>query len=201
MPPSQAKLILASTSPRRREILSRLQIPFDVIPPTYEEDSDARLSAKEEALLFAEGKARSVALDQKNAIVIGSDTLIEYQSQKIGKPENPLKAKETLQRLQGKTHHIWTAVFLIDTSDGTTQAIIEKIEVALFPMTDVEIEAYIKTGEPLDKAGSYAVQGIGRKFIRELKGDVLAAIGLPLQSIMPFLHQRNFVLPIMNVGF
>ncbi|MBN4054802.1 septum formation protein Maf [Nitrospira defluvii] len=196
MPNSQPELILASTSPRRSAILARLQIPFRVISPSFEENLDNERSAKHAVISFAEGKARSVSTNLENAIVIGSDTLIEYEGIKIGKPENPQIAKKILQNLQGKTHRIWTGVFLIDTLDGSTKSAVEKVEVVMFPMTDDEIDDYIKTGEPLDKAGCYAVQGIGKKFIRELKGDLLAAIGLPLDPIVAFLKSRHFPISI-----
>ncbi|MFQ5729780.1 MAG: Maf family protein, partial [Waddliaceae bacterium] len=93
-----------------------------------------------------------------------------------------------------RVHHIWTGVFLIDTLDGSTKTAVEKVKIIMFPMTDKEIDDYIETGEPLDKAGCYAVQGIGQKFIRELKGDLLAAIGLPLGPIVAFLRTRRFPL-------
>jgi len=185
----QTELILASSSPRRREILSRLQIPFRVLSPCFEEISNPRLSPKEEAIHFAEGKARSVARDLQNAIVIGSDTLIEFDQKKIGKPTNANEAKQILAGLQGRRHCIWTAVFMIDTQQNRSEVSICKIEVKMKPMTDTEISDYVATGEPLDKAGAYAVQGEGRRFIQELKGDYLAAVGLPLEAITRFVKR------------
>lgn len=195
MPKSQPKIILASSSPRRKEILSLLNIPFQTIQPKFDEISDNHLSPKDEVLSFAKGKARSISNDFKNAIVIGSDTLIDFKGEKIGKPGNGETAKRMLQRLQGKSHRIWTAVFLMDTSDGTKQFSVHQVKIHMFQMNKNEIDEYIKTGEPIDKAGGYAVQGIGRRFIRKLKGDKLAAIGLPLQTIVDFLSLRTFTFP------
>jgi len=195
MPNSSAELILASSSPRRKEILSRLQLPFRIVSPPYHEEADPARSAEEEVLAFAKGKAESVAKDFKKALVIGSDTLIAFEGIKIGKPENPEDARAMLKGLQGKSHRIWTAIYLIDTRDGATMSSVEKVQVTMFPITDAEIADYVQTGEPLDKAGSYAVQGIGEKFIKELKGDRLAAIGLPLGAIVAFLRGRHFILP------
>lgn len=191
--PLQTKLVLASTSPRRKDILSRLHLPFEIIAPDFEEISDESLSAKEEALHFAKGKALSVAKKLQDAIVIGSDTLIECDGEKIGKPKDACEAKVILRKLQGRAHLIWTAVVLVEMPGQTARAFVEKVEVALHPMTDAEIDDYVQSGEPLDKAGGYAVQGIGRKFIQTLKGDRLAAIGLPLAPIADFLKSRNLL--------
>lgn len=189
------ELILASTSPRRREIFARLVLPFEIIAPTFEEVSEDGWDVKEEVASFAEKKARSVADHLKNHIVIGSDTLIAYQGKKIGKPEDAEAAKATLKMLQGQSHEIYTAVFVIDTRNGSSAASLEKVSVCMHEMSDVEIADYVATGEPLDKAGAYAVQGLGRRFIRELQGDRLAAIGLPLLMLARFLSERGFVIP------
>ncbi|MFQ5588855.1 MAG: Maf family protein [Nitrospiria bacterium] len=190
---SHAKLVLASTSPRRKEILARLGLPFEIIAPDFEEVSNDALSAKEEALQFARGKARSVATKFQNAVVIGSDTLIACEGEKIGKPKDACDAEGILQKLQGRAHLIWTAVVIVETPDQMTHEFVEKVEVRLNPMTEVEIDDYIQTGEPLDKAGCYAVQGIGARFIQSLEGDRLAAIGLPLAPISAFLKSRRML--------
>ncbi len=189
------KLILASTSPRRREIFARLRLPFEVVAPTFEEVSDDVCDAKEEVAAFAENKARSVTDHYKHHIVIGSDTLISFQGQKIGKPEDAIAALATLKILQGCTHEIYTAVFVIDTRDNSSMSSLEKVTVCMHEMSAAEIENYVATKEPLDKAGAYAVQGIGSRFIRELKGDRLAAIGLPLDILARFLAERGFSVP------
>jgi septum formation protein len=189
--PMMTELILASTSPRRRAILSRLQIPFRVVAPCFEEISNSARSPKEEAIHFAKGKARSVASGFQNAIVIGSDTLIEYEKKKIGKPKDEPDARGILEGLQGGSHWIWTAVCMIDTRSEDTEVSISKVEVTMKPMTETQIRDYVATGEPLDKAGAYAVQGEGSRFIEELKGDYLAAIGMPLEAITEFVKRLS----------
>jgi len=189
------KLILASTSPRRREIFARLGLPFEVISPTFEEVSEMAWDIKKEVISFAESKARSIADHLTNHIVIASDTLIAYQGKKIGKPENPEAARTTLKMLQGQSHEIYTAVFVLDTTNGSHVSFLEKVDVQMYKMCEAEIADYVATKEPLDKAGAYAVQGLGSRFIRELKGDRLAAIGLPLVMLARFLSERGFVVP------
>ncbi len=190
---SRTKIILASTSPRRKEIFSRLGLPFEIVAPDYEEISDKMRTAEEEVLLFAKGKALSVSKGRDNAVIIGSDTMIECDGEKIGKPKNTEDANTILKKLQGRKHVIWTGVFMIDTAGQAEQGVVEKVEVTLYPMTDMDIKHYIQTGEPLDKAGAYAIQGIGGKFIQNLTGDRLAAIGLPLVPVQSFLKSRHIL--------
>ncbi len=189
------KLILASTSPRRREIFACLGLPFEIISPTFEEVSNMAWDIKKEVMSFAESKARSIADPLTSHIVIASDTLIAYQGKKIGKPKNPEAASATLKMLQGQSHEIYTAVFVVDTTNGSCASSLEKVDVYMHKMCEAEIADYVATKEPLDKAGSYAVQGLGSRFIRELKGDRLAAIGLPLVMLAHFLSERGFVVP------
>jgi len=189
------RIILASTSPRRKALLSLLGLPFEAVPPDFKEEPLPHASPKEEALLFAEAKARSLASSFPSALIIGSDTLIAFQGEKIGKPENPQSAIKILSRLQGQAHQIWTSIFLLDTRNKSSDAALEKIEVRLKTMSLSQIEAYVATGEPLDKAGAYAVQGLGRRFIQEIKGDLFAAVGLPLRHLAAFFYSRGLEIP------
>lgn len=189
-------LILASTSIRRREILSLLGLPFETVSPIFEERFDDRRPAKEEAIAFAEGKAMSVRKDFPRSIIIGSDTLIEFEGEKIGKPENPEDAIRILAKLQGHRHRIWTGVALIDGASDASLSEAAEIKVEMGKMTSREIEEYVATGEPLDKAGAYSLQEKGRRFIKKLEGDYLAAVGLPLMPIVGFLRDRGISLPV-----
>lgn len=193
---TQRPIVLASTSPRRKEILSLLGLPFQSVPPRFEERSDLQRSGKEEVLLFAKEKARSVEKDFSESIIIGSDTLIECGGEKIGKPRDKENAREILKFLRGKKHHIWTAVALLDTADGTSSVEAAQVNVWMEKITDSEIASYISTPEPLDKAGAYSIQGEGRRFIRRLEGDYLAAVGLPLKTIAYFLEERGVPFPL-----
>jgi septum formation protein len=190
------KLILASTSPRRKEILSLLGLPFEVVPPKFEEVLQARRSALQEVYAFSEGKACSVEADFSEGIIIGSDTLIECDGEKIGKPRDRDDAKRILKRLQGRRHLIWTAVTLIDISEPAPQTSVEQVHVQMREISDTEIDRYVATEEPLDKAGAYSLQGIGRQFILRLEGDYLAAVGLPLYPIADFLKKRGIAFPL-----
>ena len=190
------KIILASTSPRRREILSLLGLPFEVVPPKFEEVFDPGRPPLHEASFLSEAKARSVERDFSEGIVIGSDTLIECEGEKIGKPRDRADARRILKRLQGRRHLIWTAVTLLDVAESSPESSVEEVRVQMREMSGAEIDAYVATEEPLDKAGAYSLQGMGRQFILGLEGDYLAAVGLPLRPIIDFLKKRGVSPPL-----
>ncbi len=189
-------IILASTSARRKAILSLLGIPFQAVPPRFEEILDEKRSIVEEVTAFAEGKALSLREAFPKSILIGSDTLIECEGEKIGKPRDPKDAKKILRRLSGRSHRIWTAVFLSDPLQPPSEIHVETIDVTLRNMSDVEIDQYVATGDPLDKAGAYSLQGEGRRFIERLAGDYLAAVGLPLKPMVPFFQRAHIPVPL-----
>lgn len=183
------RLILASTSPRRRELLASLGLEFEVRAPRFEEVSDPSLSPREEALEFAKAKARSLRAEFPNALLIGSDTLIEFEGRKLGKPRDAADARAMLQSLAGKPHLIHTAVALVDAVDGREEAVLSHVKIRMNSATASEIEAYVATGEPLDKAGAYAIQGRGRGLIAEVEGDFEAAVGLPTKDVLILLEK------------
>ncbi|MFY9269663.1 MAG: Maf family protein [Candidatus Manganitrophaceae bacterium] len=188
-------IVLVSTSARRREILSLLGLPFQIVAPRFEEILSDERSIREEVSLFAEEKARSVLAEFPQSILIGSDTLIECEGEKIGKPRDPSDARRILRQLGGRRHRIWTAVFLIDSPASLSETVIEKVDVLFKKMEEAEIESYVATGEPLDKAGAYSLQGEGRRWIARLEGDYLAAVGLPLKPIAGFLQRGGIAVP------
>lgn len=190
------RLILASTSPRRREILALLGLPFEVIAPDFAETVSAHLSVEDEVLAFAVGKARSVAIHQPEAIVIGSDTMIFLDSAKIGKPESVADAKRILRLLSGKTHLIYTSVAIIDGFGGDGLQMMAKVSVDMRPYDDHAIDGYIACNESMDKAGAYSIQGEGSNLIAAIDGDFLAAVGMPLRPIAEYLQRRHIELPI-----
>jgi septum formation protein len=181
------KLILASTSPRRRELLQFLKIPFEVYPPKFEELSDISLSPPQEAILFARKKAQSLGEDFPNSLIIGCDTLIECEGEKIGKPKNSAEAIQILQKLSARTHYIYTGLAILNTSTSGILETVSQVKVAMFPLDIKVIESYVATGEPLGKAGAYAIQGMGRKLIHSIQGDYFAAVGLPIRNLAEFL--------------
>jgi septum formation protein len=190
------RLILASTSPRRRQIIELLGLPFDVIPPDFEEIVSDQRSIEDEVLYFGFGKAQSVAKKNPQAIVIGSDTMISIDGEKIGKPRDAADAGRMLRTLGGRMHHISTSVAIIDGLGGAGLEAVEKVKVKMRDLSDAEVENYLACNESLDKAGAYSIQGEGRYLIESIQGDYLAAVGLPLKPVAEYLRNRGFVLPL-----
>lgn len=176
------KLILASQSPRRRELLELIGLPFEVQIPNFEEYTAQSISVPGDlALANARGKAEEVARRNPNQPVLGVDTVVAIHGHILGKPENIEDAARMLSLLQGKTHTVWTALCLI--SDETTQVAVEHTEVDFLPMSEEEIQAYVATNEPMDKAGAYAIQGKGAAYIRGIRGDFFTVMGLPVWKL------------------
>ena len=183
------RLVLASTSPRRRELMAMIGLAFEVHAPRFEELSDAALSPRAEALEFARAKARSLSADFPQALLIGSDTLIEFQGEKIGKPKDAADALAMLLMLAGKPHTIHTGLAVFDAAEGRDLSLVRQVKILMRPFDAAEAEAYVATGEPLDKAGAYAIQGDGRKLIEEVEGDYEAAVGLPTKDLIRLLEE------------
>lgn len=180
------KLYLASTSPRRRELLETLHIPFEIIAPSFEEKPTA-LSPQEECIYFAEQKARSVAELCPDSLIIGSDTLIDFEGKKMGKPKDATDAKAMLQSLSGKSHRVITAVALLNTKTDEMKSVVEQATVYFKTLIRDQIDDYVATGEPLDKAGAYAIQGMGRSLIAHFEGQLETIIGLPIHILKKWL--------------
>ncbi len=190
------RLILASTSPRRREILALLGLPFEVIPPSFDELALPNRPVEDEVLAFALGKAESVARDNPESIVIGSDTMILLNTKKIGKPDGIADAKRFLSDLSGKTHRILTSVAIFDGLGGPGLRIVDGVTVLMRDYSDKEIEHYLSCSESLDKAGAYSIQGEGSALIESIHGDYLTAVGLPLKPVADYLKSRGISFPL-----
>jgi len=184
------RLVLASTSPRRRQILALLGVPFEVIAPEFEEQISSHLPADQEVVELALGKAQSVATKYPRSIVIGSDTMIELSDEKIGKPTDREDARRILRLLSGETHRILTSVAIVDPG-GPGMKEIETVAVEMRGYTEAEIENYLNSGESDDKAGAYSIQGRGSALIKSISGDYLAAVGMPLRRIARYLESRG----------
>jgi nucleoside triphosphate pyrophosphatase len=184
------RVILASTSPRRREILALLGAPFQVIAPEFDELVSAHSSIEDAVLDFAVGKAQSVAVKHPESIVIGSDTMISIDGEKIGKPVDEADARRILRSLSGKRHAIYTSVAIVDDGGPGLQKV-ETVEVIMRRFSTEEIERYLAAGESLDKAGAYSIQGEGGDLIATINGDYLAAVGMPLKPIAAYLKSRG----------
>ncbi len=184
------RIILASGSPRKKEILSKLGLPFEAVASAYEEDMTAMADQFELAKFLSLGKAKDVANRiSGEAIIIGADTFISFGSKFLGKPKNVDEARIMLERLSGKTHEIITGVAIIDTLTKIeiNEAIVSKV--TMRPISSEEIEGYIKTGEPLDKAGAYAIQERGAIFVSRIDGDFFTVMGLPLYFVAQKLKE------------
>ena len=183
------KIVLASSSPRRRELLAKTGLRFVVDPGDYKEDMTIKLKPIELAKVLSRGKAESVAKRHKNAIVIGADTFIAYKNEVMGKPHTPARAIARLRQLSGKTHSVITGFTIIDTKTGKSISRSIESKVKLRKMTPREIAAYVKTGEPLERAAGYAIQELGSVFIEKIDGDFFSVIGLPVYELIKELKR------------
>lgn len=189
------RLILASNSPRRKAILALLGISFDTISPGVAEKSDPLWSASEEVSHWATQKARVVSSTHPDAIVIGGDTLIDFNGRKVGKPRSHTEAFRILQMLVGHEHWVLTATCIV-LAGGEEQTAIEKVRISMRSPPEKVFAEYAASDEPLDKAGAYSVQGKGHVLIESITGDYLAAVGLPLRSVAKTLHEAGIFLPV-----
>ena len=182
------RIILASASPRRRELLERAGVNFEVIPASGEENriSDA---PKEAVQQLARDKAVSVMHTIEDSadgtLVIGSDTVVVFENMILGKPHDIEDAVNTLKKLQGNTHQVYTGVSVLEKKNGvwTEHTFYESTDVTFYPVSDEEIRAYVATGEPMDKAGSYGIQGIFGIYVRGICGDYNNVVGLPVARL------------------
>jgi septum formation protein len=186
----QKKLILASQSPRRSEILKKAGYQFVPFPVYVSEIPNKNLSLDEQILDIARRKTKAVldeardkGLEFKNSVILTADTMVCFSGLALGKPETELMAFDFLKKLSANSHEVKTAVDLLDVSTGENVSHIETTKVYFRKITEQEIYDYIATKEPLDKAGAYAIQGIGAKFVEKFEGDFNNVVGLPLHAI------------------
>lgn len=189
-------LILASTSPRRRELLALLGISFDIKSPSFEERLEVGRSAIEQVEDFALGKARSVARQEPEAIVLGSDTVIELDHDVLGKPVDLAEARSMLRRLAGRDHRVHTAVALVCPARAIEAVVLSTAVVRMKPYDERVHERYVATGESLGKAGAYSIQGTGGELIESIAGDFPTVVGLPLRLVARLLTQAGLSVPV-----
>jgi septum formation protein len=190
------KLILASASPRRAQILRdagmRFQIARANVSETPKRDETARVLTRRLAQAKAHAIATKLGNEPPPAIVIGADTIVEVNGELLGKPPSPRAAREMLTRLGGRTHRVVTSVALIRLPDRAEEIATESTRVRFAPLSADEIAEYVATGEPLDKAGAYAVQGIGGRFIERIDGCYFNVVGLPLAKVYRLLTRLGW---------
>ena len=185
-------LILASASPRRRELMAYTGLPFEVICADAEEIK----TGEPEALVTenARLKARAVAEKHPGRLVLAADTIVYQDGQVLGKPKDEQDARNMLHSLSGKTHTVYTGVCVIG-EDGREEARADASRVAFVPLSDEAIDWYIATGEPMDKAGAYAVQGRAGMFVSRIEGSYSNVIGLPMALVRDMLKAAGAELP------
>lgn len=174
-------LILASQSPRRKELMDVIGIPFSIEVADIDETMNLDGNLVDEIKELAYKKAKVIADNHKDSVVIGADTIVVYENKVLGKPKTNEDAFEMLKLLSGNTHKVLTGVSIINCGD--IQKFCSISEVTFNELSDDEITKYIETKEPMDKAGAYGIQGFGGCFVREIKGDYYTIMGLPLSLV------------------
>lgn len=188
------QIILASASPRRKELLEQIGIKPQIIEVDFDEIADISLAPEEIVLNNAIGKARTASrqISINNALVIAADTVVVYQTKILGKPKDRAEAFQMLQMLSGKTHQVFTGVCVWDMASNRYISSLAKTIVEMREIDQQEIEAYTNTTEPYDKAGGYAIQQYAGIFVTRIEGSYTNVVGLPIELVGKMLKEFNF---------
>jgi septum formation protein len=190
------RIILASASPRRKELLEQIGLRFEVEPSHSRERSGPAAEPHELARSLSLEKARTVAAKHHDAIIIAADTFIVFQGRILGKPHTEAEARRMLCALSGAGHTVVTAFTIMDAETGKTVTRSVGTKVQMKKLTDAEIDCYVRSGEPLGKAGGYAIQGMGAVIVERIEGDYFNVVGLPLNALAQALREFGIrVLP------
>jgi septum formation protein len=183
------KIVLASASPRRKELLEKIGLNFTVDPSDYREDLHSDLKPEDLVKAISREKATAVASKYPDSIILAADTIGVLRGQIIGKPHTAETARRMLLELSGKSHRVITGFTIIDSA--TNKAVTRSVETRVYikHLSPLEIFNYVKTGEPLDKAGAYAIQGLGSVIVKKIVGDYYNVMGLPLHSLVESLKE------------
>ncbi|MCG8470485.1 MAG: Maf family protein [Desulfobacterales bacterium] len=187
------RLILASQSPRRRDLLEEAGIPIDIIPSHAEELLPPGEPPKVCAMALARLKAQEVAAENPDRWVLGADTIVVVDQTILGKPNSPEEAHRMLQTLSGQVHQVMTGFCLVNRQKGHDICDVVITEVVFKELSEAELSWYIKTGEPFDKAGGYGIQGKGASLVREIRGSYTNVVGLPVCEVVEQLQALNLV--------
>jgi septum formation protein len=182
-------IILASSSPRRHYLLNLVRMKHRVVRPAVREEDHAHGHPVKHVLRLSRLKALSVVPKARSGIVLGADTIVVHNGAILEKPQDRADARRMLRRLSGHWHRVYTGLALVDAATGEKVEGYERSLVKIRPMTDVEIDAYIATGEPLDKAGSYGIQGYGAAIVEKVNGCYFNVVGLPLVRLLYLLRE------------
>ncbi len=183
--------VLASKSPRRKALLQNIEINAQIMPSNVDEGVAEGLEPCEMVTQLAMLKATDVARSfGKNTVVIGADTCVCVDGVILGKPQNSQDAKAMLKRLSGRCHDVYTGYCVVSCSDGVCVSKCEKTKVFFRELSDEEIDSYIQSREPMDKAGAYGIQGKGSKFVEKIEGDYFNVVGLPVCALVKLMREE-----------
>ena len=183
-------LLLASASPRRRELLAILGVPFEVLASEVDESLRDGEGPERSVVRLAVAKAEAGAERYPDALVLGADTLVVLDGFTFGKPRDASQARSMLRELSGRTHRVWTGIALAGAGTQRLEQAVSA-EVTFRALSEQEIDAYVATGEPFDKAGGYAIQGRASAFVTELRGELSTVVGLPMSATIELLRERG----------
>ena len=183
----EAPLVLASASPRRVALLRQVGAAFTVVDPGPDRDWPGTAEPRNGVRALALEKARRVAARRSGRVVVGADTVVVLRGMRLGKPRDGEEAIAMLRRLHGRTHEVWTGIAVV--RDGEARTAAECTRVQWVRLTAEEIEAYARSGEPLDKAGGYGIQAMAAQFVKRIEGDYTNVVGLPLARLRQVLRE------------
>ncbi len=183
------RIVLASTSPRRKELLEQIGLQFEVEPSNFDEDIAPGSEPHEMAKKLSLGKARAAARKHRNALIIAADTFVVIGDRILGKPHTDSQAREMLRALNDQAHSVVTGFTILDTETGKVLSRSVETMVHMRKQTLTEIDSYVRTKEPLDKAGGYAIQGRGAVLVERIEGDYSNVVGLPLSALAESLKE------------
>ncbi len=185
-----SRIILASTSPRRKELLQSVGIQFEIVAPSSDESLLGSENPKVYVLRLASEKALSVSLNLEGGfLVIGADTIVVVDNEILGKPSNEEEARAMLSKISGREHNVLTAFCIAQPKNNVLHSEVVDTKVRVKTLEPQEIQGYIKTGEPMDKAGAYGIQGIGAFMIRGISGSYTNVVGLPIVEVLEALNK------------
>lgn len=192
-------LILASASPRRQELLQLIGLPFEVIPSDFDESTLELWPPDRHVLDSAAAKSENVAVRIEDGVIIGADTIVVVDQEVLGKPADEYHARRMLRMLSGRSHYVYTGVCAVRREDGETVKAVRdfvRTEVRFCALSDAVIDAYVATGEPLDKAGAYGIQERAAVLIEGIVGDYFNVVGLPVYRLSRLLAEVG--LPVLG---
>jgi septum formation protein len=187
--------ILASGSPRRRELLHQLGLSFTIIPSRRQETNQSGMEPRGHAIYYAKEKAKEVAQRYPQQWVLAADTIVVVDEEIMGKPVSVSEATAMLSRLSGRSHHVITAVCLLSAQSGVEESHAVQTKVFMRRLSAADIKGYIATGEPMDKAGAYGIQGIGGCLVQRIEGSYSNVVGLPLCETVDLLRRHRVADP------